>query len=209
MTEKEKIVLSLASREALARMLLDLGLFSKSQMRMRIECPNWEEGYFYRKVRCKGKNESNAVCAFGWDEIGSNSNCPLDGELHVDFNDFRKTGLEEVLAKNLRFTLQALVKRGDYVAGTCDILIDAPERLRASRFFSWVDGLPIRFFVVVDPELKDTLRAIRYIRLLWDVLKDSHPILVTKARANKDVFESQGIRFYLYGEEQTAEKKTV
>jgi len=71
--------------------------------------------------------------------------------------------------------------------------------LQMNEFFALTHKSPSEYFLVFDLDLKEVLRAIRYIRLLLAACPSGsrpQPILVTLNSRFKQVIEGQGIKVY-------------
>jgi len=111
---------------------------------------------------------------------------------------------EELFAKNLTFKLAEVI--GGHVV---DIVVHLPWKIELNEHSTLELHGPRKFFMVFDLELKDILKAIRYIRLLLAPYSDRskpHPILFTCADRGTEILEKQGIKAYHLPADSSREK---
>ena len=190
---KEELVLSYANAEKLADLLLTLGFFKEATV--QLACPKldtWIAG-----KSCSAKQYSER-CAWIFERVGKNNDCPLDAELKRALEETNREGIRGILRKVITFTLQKI--RGKHAV---DIVVEFPRgRIEVNGFFGLIHKSPFEYFIIFDLELASALRAIRFIHLLSsDYSSDAckpQPILVTLNTDKKlrETIEGQGIKVY-------------
>jgi len=197
---KEELVLSYANAEKLTDVLLTLGFFKEA--RLQLTCPEKDRlsaFSFFKEAResCKAKQDSQP-CAWSWERVGKNNDCPLDSQLERTLKEINREGVRGILRKAINFTLQRI--RGKHAV---DIAVEFPRgSIQMNDFFALIHTSPFEYFIIFDLELASALRAIRFIRLLSsDYSSDAckpQPILVTLNTDQKlrETIEGQGIKVY-------------
>ena len=201
MVSKEDVVSALANPRRLAKLLMELEFFKEYSR--RLVCPNRRE-YYLKEIRCEVKKDPDRYtlgsCSFNWDAIGKNPECPFDQQLKEALDEAGRVSFEEVLARNIEISLMQPIKSGNYEIGVADAVIQIPKELPVNTYFQLTYSGPESFFVLVDLELKNKLKALHQINRLWKEISKATPILITIAEGSMELFESQKIRVYRWGE---------
>jgi len=201
MATKEGVVSALANPRRLAKLLIELEFFK--EFSVSLTCPNRKE-YYLKEFRCEVKKEPDRYtlgsCSFNWSAIGKNPECPFDRELEVAFDEAGQVSFEEVLARNIEFSLMQPIKSGNYEIGVADAVVEIPNSLPINKYFQLTFSGPKSFFILVDLELKNRLKALHQTKRLWNEMPKATPILITMAGGPMELFESQKIRVYRWGE---------